>query len=56
MARTRALRRHHERRLKAIRRHYNNAGSCSSTHVGMVYHTPVRVVVGCVDISVKIMG
>ncbi|EAO9319274.1 hypothetical protein OK94_01280 [Salmonella enterica] len=40
MARTRAQRRHHERRLKAIRRHYNNARSCSSTHVGMVYHTP----------------
>lgn len=40
MSRTRAERRDHERRLKAIRRHYNNAGSRSPTHIGMVYQTP----------------
>jgi hypothetical protein len=40
MSRTRAERRHHERRLKAIRRHYNNAGSRSPMHVGIVLQTP----------------
>lgn len=40
MSRTRAERRHHERRLKAIRRNYNNAGNRSPGHIGMVYHTP----------------
>lgn len=40
MSNTRAKRRPHERRLKAIRRHYNNAGSRSPTHTGMVFQTP----------------
>jgi len=40
MARTRAQRRHHERRLKAVRKHYHNAGNGSQAHTGMVYRTP----------------
>ncbi|MBL5966442.1 hypothetical protein FCH31_06835 [Lelliottia amnigena] len=40
MPRTRAERRHHERRLKAIRSHYNNAGNRSPAHIGSVYQTP----------------
>lgn len=40
MFRTRAERRHHERQLKAIRRHYNNSGSRLPTHSGVVYQTP----------------
>ncbi len=40
MARTRAERRNHERRLKSARKHYNNAGSRSQAHIGIVYHTP----------------
>ena len=40
MSRTRAQRRHHEQRLKAVRKHYHNANRLSPRHQGKAYHTP----------------
>ncbi|KLE46534.1 hypothetical protein YA13_12130 [Klebsiella aerogenes] len=36
----RAVRRHHARRLKAKRIHYNNAGAGGLVAAGIVYQTP----------------
>lgn len=40
MARTKAERRHHARRVKANRKTYNNAGARSPAHIGKVAVTP----------------
>lgn len=38
--RSRAIRRHHEKRLKSKRSKYNNAGRATDRSVGMCYRTP----------------
>ncbi|EGG9814467.1 hypothetical protein ID007_004328 [Salmonella enterica] len=40
MARTRAMRRHHMRRMKRNRRHDNANGNGSPNHLGRHYKTP----------------
>lgn len=42
MSRTRAERRHHEWRLKAIRKHYHNVQSATAVYRGKVYLTPCQ--------------
>ncbi len=51
MARLRAERRHHAARLKRKRATYNNRGAGTPAHIGMVYRTPLQLLLPYVAVT-----